>query len=65
MNKKRRVTVYQHEPLITPPQWRGDELQFAIRLTQLVDDLYQKYGALKEENNQLKKRIEELEAANA
>lgn len=62
MAAKRRVTTYQYEPLITPPAWRGDELQFSIRLTQIIDDIYQKYGALREENKQLKKRVSELEA---
>ena len=62
MATKRRVTTYQYEPLVTPSKWKGDELRFSIRLTQILDDLYQKYSALREENTKLKKRISELEA---
>ena len=64
MRKNRRSVPYQYEPLVTPVVWHGSELQFAIRLTQIVDDLYQKYGALREENEALKKRVKELENAN-
>lgn len=48
MATKRRATTYQYEPLITPSAWHGDERQFSIRLTQIVDDLYQKYSALRQ-----------------
>lgn len=65
MRQNRRAVPYQYEPLVTPGGWHGSELQFAIRLTQIVDDLYQKYGALREENETLKKRVKELEDANA
>lgn len=44
---KRQNAAYQYEPLVTPGGWRGDELRYAIRLTQIIDDLYQKYGVLK------------------
>lgn len=63
--KKKARTPYQYEPLVTPNSWKGDDLQYAVRLTQIVDDLYQKYGALREENEALKKRVKELENANA
>lgn len=65
MSQKRRAVTYQYEPLVTPQGWQGDELRFAIRLTQIIDDLHQKYGALREENASLKKRVKELEDANA
>lgn len=65
MRQNRRAVPYQYEPLVTPGGWHGSELQFAIRLTQIVDDLYQKYGALREENEAIKKRVKELENANA
>ena len=65
MSQKRRTVPYQYEPLVTPASWHGDELRFAIRLTQIVDDLYQKYSALREENTSLRKRVAELEDANA
>ena len=50
--KKRRATPYQYEPLVTPGNWRGDELRYAVRLTQIVDDLYQKYSSLKNARTQ-------------
>lgn len=60
MAKKARQP-YQYEPLVTPSTWKGDEQRFSIRLTQIIDDLYQKHSALREENEKLKKRIETLE----
>jgi hypothetical protein len=35
---------FQYEPLVTPKNWRDDEKRFAIRLTQIIDDLYAKVG---------------------
>ena len=35
---------YQYEPLITPRNWREDEKRFALRLTQILDDVYAKLG---------------------
>lgn len=54
MEKRKPQKVYQHEPLVTPFRWTGDERQFAIRLGHLLDDLYQKIGTLEQ-------RIKELE----
>ena len=48
MATKRRATTYQYEPLITPSSWRDDEQRFSIRLTQIIDDLYQKYSSLRQ-----------------
>ena len=45
--KKRTRPLYQYEPLVTPTSWKGDEQQFSIRLTQILDDLYQKVGTLR------------------
>lgn len=47
MSNKKRTTPYQYEPLVTPSKWSGDELRFSVRLTQILDDLYQKFSALK------------------
>lgn len=44
---KRTRPLYQYEPLVTPTSWVGDEQQFSIRLTQILDDLYQKVGTLR------------------
>lgn len=47
MAVKRRLTTYQYEPLVTPSKWQGDELRFSVRLTQILDDLYQKFSSLR------------------
>lgn len=39
--KKQSRTAYQHEPLITPAAWQGEERRFAIRLGQLLERLFQ------------------------
>lgn len=44
---KRRATQYQYEPPVTPRQWAGDEERYAIRMAQLLDDIYNKYGQLR------------------
>ena len=55
MEKNRKPQrVYQHEPLVAPFRWTGDERQLVIRLSQILDDVYQKYGALEA-------RVKELE----
>jgi hypothetical protein len=46
--------TYQHEPLVTPFRWSGDERQFAVRLGLLIDELYRKIGVLET-------RVKELE----
>ena len=48
MATKKAKQPYQYEPLVTPSSWRGDEQRFSIRLTQIIDDLYQKYSALRQ-----------------
>lgn len=37
----------QYEPLVTPAGWTGDEKRFAVRLTQILDELHTKLGNLK------------------
>lgn len=54
MEKRKPQRLYQHEPLVTPFRWTGDERQFVIRLGHLLDELYNKIGALE-------KRVKELE----
>lgn len=46
--------TYQHEPLVIPFRWSGDERQFAVRLGLLIDELYRKIGVLET-------RVKELE----
>lgn len=52
--RKKANQAYQHEPAVPPTGWYGDERRYAIKIGQLFDDLYNKYGALL-------KRVEKLE----
>lgn len=52
MSNKKRTTPYQYEPLVTPSKWSGDELRFSVRLTQILDDLYQKFSGLRNKANE-------------
>ena len=54
--KRRRASICQYEPLITPEKWTGDEKRCALRLTQLMDELFEKQSALQ-------KRIAALESS--
>lgn len=54
--KRRRASICQYEPLTTPEKWTGDEKRFALRLTQLMDELFEKQLALQ-------KRIAALESS--
>lgn len=47
MATRKRTSSYQYEPLVTPENWSGDAQRFSMRLTQILDDLYAKYGTLK------------------
>lgn len=53
--KRRQASICQYEPLMTPEKWSGDEKRFALRLTQLMDELFEKQSALQ-------RRIAALEA---
>ena len=55
-DKRSAKQPYQHEPLSPPSGWYGEERRYAIKLEQLLDELYQKYGALE-------RRVKELEGA--
>lgn len=44
--KRRRAAVCQYEPLVTPERWTGDEKRFAMRLTQLMDELFEKLSSM-------------------
>lgn len=54
MEKRKPQFVYQHEPLVTPFRWTGDERQFALKAGQLIGALYQRIGTLEQ-------RVKELE----
>ncbi|MBR5545365.1 MAG: hypothetical protein IKU70_00060 [Clostridia bacterium] len=46
MNKRKSAFAAQYEPLVTPEKWTGDEKRFALRLTQLLDELHARHAAL-------------------
>ncbi len=54
MNKRKSASAAQYEPLITPEKWTGDEKRFALRLTQLMDELFARQASMQ-------KRIAALE----
>jgi len=56
--KRRRASGSQYEPLTTPEKWSGDEKRFALRLTQLLDQLFEKQSALRRRVDALEKRME-------
>lgn len=45
-NRRRRASLTQYEPLKTPEKWQDDEKRFALRLTQLLDELFEKQSAM-------------------
>ena len=56
--KRQHQTVYQHEPLLTPSAWQGEDRRFAIRLAQMMEQLFleqrklvQRVKTLEEEKN--------------
>ena len=55
MNKRKSALMSQYEPLVMPEKWVGDEKRFALRLTQLLDELFARQAALS-------RRIAALEA---
>lgn len=44
--KRRRASLPQYEPLRTPGKWTEEEKRFALRLTQLLDELFEKQSAM-------------------
>ena len=55
MAKRTTQSTYQYEPLVTPAKWQGDERRFSIRLSQLLDDLFGKYGTVSSKVKALEK----------
>lgn len=45
-NRRRRASLTQYEPLKTPEKWQDDEKRFVLRLTQLLDELFEKQSAM-------------------
>lgn len=52
--KRRAPSLSRYEPLSAPEKWSADEKRFAVRLSQLLDELYEK-------NAVLQKRVTALE----
>ena len=62
MNKKTaRASDAQYEPLTTPQGWTGDEKRFALRLTQLMDELFAKMASVQKRILALEKQLEKEE----
>lgn len=43
---RKQQPLYQYEPLVAPASWQGGERQLVLRLTQILDDLHARMGAL-------------------
>lgn len=43
--RRKTAAAQAYEPLITPESWKGDELRFSVRLTQILDSLFARLGA--------------------
>lgn len=48
-NQKRAASEQAYEPLVTPENWKDDELRFSVRLTQILDGLFARLRALRAE----------------
>ena len=60
--KRRGASISQYEPLVTPQKWTGDEQRFALRLTQLMDQLFEKQSSLQRRLTALEKHLEKEKA---
>ena len=58
---KRTSSASQYEPLVAPPKWSGDEKRFVLRLTQLMDSLFEKQHSLARRVSALEERINKEE----
>jgi len=43
---RKQLMTSQYEPLITPDSWQGAEKRYAIRLTQILDELHRRMTAM-------------------
>lgn len=53
---------YQYEPLMTPEGWQGSARRFALRLTELMDTLFQRMGSMEKRLRALENAQKEEEA---
>lgn len=56
-----RASAVQYEPLNTPEKWAGDEKRFALRLTQLMDEVFGRLSSLYMRVSALEERLEKEE----
>lgn len=42
----KRTSMHQYEPLPTPTKWGEEGRRFVLRLTEILDDIYRRYGRL-------------------
>ena len=61
VSKRRRASVCQYEPLTTPEKGSGDEKRFALRLTQLMDELFEKQSSISKRLSAVEARMEQEE----
>lgn len=53
MAERRNKQLRQHEPLPTPSRWTEEERRFAYKLEELLTDIYQQLGKLRDRINQM------------
>lgn len=53
MAERRTKQLRQHEPLPTPSRWTDEERRFAYKLEELLTDIYQQLGKLRERVSKL------------
>lgn len=58
-NRRAALAASRYEPLTTPQGWNGDEKRFVLRLTQLMDQLFEKQADLSARVAALEKRLEQ------
>ena len=47
---KKYSTIQQHEPLRVPDNWNMQEKRFVAQLEEVLDDIYKRFGRLREED---------------
>ena len=59
--QRKAPALSQYEPLITPDGWSGEERHFALGVTKLMDQLFQKQASLHARIAALEKQQEKEE----
>ena len=58
-DRRAAQSASRYEPLNTPQNWSGDEKRFVLRLTQLMDRLFEKQADHEKRIAALEKRMEQ------